>query len=45
VDHRGAVKPMLREQLFVNLVTTDLSRLWAAFPVPTYTVQAPMQAF
>jgi hypothetical protein len=45
VDHRGAVKPVLREQLFANLVTMDLSRLWAAFPVPTYTVQAPMQAF
>src|SRR6266568_5158600 len=45
VDHRGAVKPALREQLFANLATVDLPRLWAAFPVPTYTVQAPMQAF
>jgi hypothetical protein len=45
VDHRGAVKPVLRAQLFANLATVDLSRLWTAFPVPTYTVQAPIQAF
>jgi hypothetical protein len=45
VDHRGAVKPVLREQLFAHLAMVDLPRLWAAFPVPTYTVQAPMQAF
>ena len=45
VDHHGAVRPVLREQLFANLTTVDMQRLWAAFPVPTYTVQAPMQAF
>ena len=45
VDHRGAVKPALRAHLFAHLATVDLLRLWAAFPVPTYTVQAPMQAF
>jgi hypothetical protein len=45
LDHREAVRPVLREQLFANLATVDLSRLWAAFPIPTYTVQAPIQAF
>jgi hypothetical protein len=45
VDHRGAVKPVLREQLCANLAHVALPRLWTAFPLPTYTVQAPMQAF
>ena len=45
MDHRGAVEPALRAHLFAHLATVDLLRLWAAFPVPTYTVQAPMQAF
>lgn len=44
LDHHGAVRPVLREQLFANLATVDRHRLWAAFPVPTYTVQAPIQA-
>jgi hypothetical protein len=45
LDHRGAVRPALRAQLLANLATVDLPRLWEAFPVPTYTVQAPIQAF
>ena len=45
LDHRAAIRPVLREQLLANLATVDLPRLWAAFPVPTYTVQAPIQAF
>ena len=45
VDHRGAVRPALREQLLANLAKVDLPQLWEAFPVPTYNVQAPIQAF
>ena len=45
LDHREAIRPGLREQLFANLAKVDIPRLWEAFPVPTYTVQAPIQAF
>src|SRR5262249_20513168 len=45
LDHREAIRPGLREQLFANLDKVDIPRLWEAFPVPTYTVQAPIQAF
>jgi hypothetical protein len=34
---------VLREQLFASPV--ELPQLWKAFPVPTYHVQAPIQAF
>jgi hypothetical protein len=45
VDHHGAIKAVLREQLFATLAQVELPQLWKAFPVPTYHVQAPMQAF
>jgi hypothetical protein len=45
LDHHNAVRPALREQLLANLATVDVQRLWKAFPVPTYHVQAPIQAF
>jgi len=45
LDHREAVRPVLREQLLANLAKVDMQRLWEAFPLPTYTVQAPIQAF
>jgi hypothetical protein len=45
LDHREAVKPALREQFLANLTTLDMQRLWRAFPLPTYSAQAPIQAF
>ena len=45
LDHREAVRAVLREQLLANLAKVDMQRLWEAFPVPTYNVQAPIQAF
>jgi hypothetical protein len=45
LDHREAIKPALREQFLANLATLDMQRLWVAFPLPTYSAQAPMQAF
>jgi hypothetical protein len=45
LDHREAVKPALREQFLANLATLDMQRLWEAFPLPTYSAQAPIQAF
>jgi hypothetical protein len=45
LDHHEAVRPVLRGQLLANLAKVDMQRLWEAFPLPTYTVQAPIQAF
>jgi len=45
LDHREVVKPALREQFLTNLATLDRQRLWEAFPLPTYSTQAPIQAF
>jgi hypothetical protein len=45
LDHREGVKPDLREPFLANLKTLDLHRLWEVFPLPTYRVQAPIQAF
>ena len=45
LDHHEAVKPALREQFLANLATLDLQRLWEVFPLPTYSAQAPIQAF
>ena len=45
LDHREAVRPALRAQFLANLATLDLHRLWTVFPLPTYSTQAPLQAF
>ena len=45
LDHREEVRPALREQFLANLAALDMQRLWTAFPLPTYSAQAPMQAF
>jgi hypothetical protein len=45
LDHREMVKPALREHFLTNLATLDMQRLWEAFPLPTYSAQAPIQAF
>ena len=45
LDYREGVKPKLREQFLENLKRLDLQRLWEVFPLPTYRVHAPIQAF
>ena len=45
LDHHERVKPVLREQFLANLTKLDPQRLWEAFPLPTYSTQAPVQAF
>jgi hypothetical protein len=45
LDHHERVKPALREQFLANLTKLDMQRLWEAFPLPTYSTQAPIQAF
>ena len=45
LDHCEGVKPALRAQFLANLTKLDRHRLWEAFPVPTYSTQAPIQAF
>jgi hypothetical protein len=45
LDHREGVKPALREQFLQNLANLNIDRLWEVFPLPTYTTQAPLQAF
>jgi hypothetical protein len=45
LDHHSAIRPALRAQLFANLATLDMARIWEVFPLPTYRVHAPIQAF
>jgi hypothetical protein len=45
LDHHEGVKPALRAQFLAKLTQLNLDRLWEAFPLPTYSTQAPIQAF
>jgi hypothetical protein len=45
LDHKGGVKPELREQFLENLKYLDMNRLWEVFPLPTFRAHAPIQAF
>jgi hypothetical protein len=45
LDHRGDVKPALREQFLENLKRLDPNRLWEVFPLPACRAHAPIQAF
>jgi hypothetical protein len=45
LDHHEEVKPALRAQFLTNLTQLNLHRLWEAFPLPTFSTQAPIQAF
>jgi len=45
LDHREGVKPALCAQFLANLTKLDMHRLWEVFPLPTYSAQAPIQAF
>jgi hypothetical protein len=44
-DHREEIKPALRAQFLANLSQLNIHRLWEVFPLPTYSTQAPIQAF
>ena len=45
LDHKGDVKPELREKFLENLTSIDMDRLWAVFPLSTLRTHAPIQAF
>jgi hypothetical protein len=45
LDRRGDVKPVIREAFLHNIGQLNPSRLWEAFPLPSYRVSAPIGAF
>jgi hypothetical protein len=45
LDREGNVKPALREIFLRNLDGLDTSRLWRAFPLPSFRVSAPIDTF
>jgi hypothetical protein len=45
LDREGNVKPALREIFLRNIDVLDTGRLWQAFPLPSFRVSAPIDAF
>ena len=45
LDRDGNVKPALRDLFLRNIDGLDTSRLWQAFPLPSFRVGAPIEAF
>jgi len=45
LDHRGDVKPALKEAFLRNIGQLDPRRLWESFPLPSFRVSAPIDAF
>ena len=45
LDARGAVKADLRDRFRDNLKSFEMDRMWAVFPLPTYSVRAPIEVF
>jgi hypothetical protein len=45
LDREGNVKPALKEEFLRNLGQLDTGRLWQAFPLPSFRVGAPIDAF
>jgi hypothetical protein len=45
LDHRGNVKPAMRERFLENLGRLDPNRLWEVFPLPPCRAHAPIQVF
>jgi hypothetical protein len=45
VDHRGAIKPELRDRLLAKLDDLDPTAPWRAFPLPALAVSASIAAF
>jgi hypothetical protein len=45
LDRDGNIKPDLREIFLRNIDVLDTSRLWQAFPLPSFRVSAPIGTF
>ena len=45
IDHRGNIKPNLRERFLANLTTLDANKPWEVFPLPTFITVAPIEVF
>jgi hypothetical protein len=45
LDRDGKVKPALKQAFLRNLDQLDTGRLWQAFPLPSFQVSAPIEAF
>jgi hypothetical protein len=45
LDHHDGIKTALRAQFVAQLTRLNIQRLWESFPLPTYSTQAPIQAF
>ena len=45
LDRHGNVKPVLKEAFLQNIGRLDPNRLWEAFPLPSFRVSAPIDAF
>ena len=45
LDRDSKVKPALKETFLHNLDQLDTARLWQAFPLPSFRVGAPIEAF
>jgi hypothetical protein len=45
LDHHDNVKPLLKATFLRNIDQLDASRLWQAFPLPSFRVNAPIDAF
>ena len=45
LDHRGGVKENLRQVFLANLATFDGAEPWRLFPLPTLTVDSPIEVF
>lgn len=45
LDHRGAVKPAVREAFLANLPALDPQAPWRVFPLPALAVSAPLALF
>jgi len=45
LDARGAVKADLRDRFRDNVKSFEMDRKWAVFPLPTFSVRAPVDVF
>lgn len=45
VDHRGQIRPELRDRFLVNLERLNPEALWEVFPLPALVARAPVAVF
>jgi hypothetical protein len=45
LDHKGGIKPPLRQAFLRNIDRLNTDRLWEAFPLPAFRVSAPIEIF